>query len=61
MLDKMIVLDLIWTTDPGNWSAIRNGEKAGEHMGGAVQWSVAQMFKGTNVFSSEFSGSPCLL
>ena len=44
---KMVVLDLVWTTDPGNRSAVRNGEEAfktGENMGGAVQWSVAQKF-----------------
>ena len=35
----MVVLDLVWTTDPGNWSAVGNGEEAfetGENMGGAV-------------------------
>ena len=44
---KMVVLDLVWTTDPGNSSAIGNGEEAfetGENMGGAVQWPVAQKF-----------------
>ena len=43
----MVVLDLVWTTDLGNWSAIGNGEEAfemGENMDGAVQWSVAQKF-----------------
>ena len=36
---KMVVLDLVWTTDPGNTSAVGNGEEAfetGENMGGAV-------------------------
>ena len=40
---KMVALDLVWTTDPGNSSAIGNGEEAfetGENMGGAVQWPV---------------------
>ena len=43
----MVVLDLVWTTDPGNSSAVGNGEEAfetGENMGGAVQRSVAQKF-----------------
>ena len=43
----MMVFELVWTTDPGNRSAVRNGEEAsktGEYMGGAVQWSVAQTF-----------------
>ena len=42
---KTVVLDLVWTTDPGNSSAVGNGEEAletGENMGGAVQRSVAQ-------------------
>ena len=36
---EMVVLDLVWTTDPGNSSAVGNGEEAfeaGENMGGAV-------------------------
>ena len=36
---KMVVLDLVWTTDLGNSSAVGNGEEAfetGENMGGAV-------------------------
>ena len=36
---KMVVLDLVWTTDPSNSSAVGNGEEAfetGENMGGAV-------------------------
>ena len=35
----MVILDLVWTTDPGNSSAVGNGEEAfetGENMGGAV-------------------------
>ena len=35
----MVVLDLVWTTDHGNSSAVGNGEEAfetGENMGGAV-------------------------
>ena len=43
----MVVLDLVWTTDPGKSSAIGNGEKAfktGENKGGDVQWSEAQRF-----------------
>ena len=35
----MVVLDLVWTTGPGNSSAVGNGEEAfemGENMGGAV-------------------------
>ena len=34
---------MVWTTDPGNRSGVRNGEEAfktGENMCGAVQWSV---------------------
>ena len=41
----MVVLDLVWTTDPDNSSAIKNGEEAfkmGENMGGTVQRSIAQ-------------------
>ena len=44
---EMVVLDLVWTTDPGNSSAVGNGEEAletGENMGGAVYRSVAQDF-----------------
>ena len=35
----MMVLDLVWTTDPGNSSAVGNGEEAfetAENMGGAI-------------------------
>ena len=35
----MVVHDLVWTADPGNSSAVENGEEAfemGENMGGAV-------------------------
>ena len=34
----MVVLDLVWTTDPSNSSAVGNGEafETGENMGGAV-------------------------
>ena len=37
----MVVLDLVWTTDPGHSSAVGNGEdqeafETGENMGGAV-------------------------
>ena len=35
----MVVFDLVWTTDPGNSSAVRNGEEAfetGENVGNAV-------------------------
>ena len=42
----MVVLDLVWTTDPGNLSMVANGEgglETGENMGGAEQ-SVAQKF-----------------
>ena len=41
----MAVLDLVETTDPGNSSAVGNGEEAfetGENMGDAVWQSVAQ-------------------
>ena len=41
----MVVLDLVWATDPSNSSAVGNGEEAfetGENMGGAVKGSVAQ-------------------
>ena len=43
----MVGLDLVWTTDPVNPSAVRNGEEAfktGENMGCAFQWFVAQNF-----------------
>ena len=36
---EMVVLDLVWTTDHGNSSAVGNGEEAfetGENMGDAV-------------------------
>ena len=36
---KMVVLEFVWATDPGNLSAVRNGEEAvktGEYIGGAV-------------------------
>ena len=36
---EMVVLDLVWTTDPGNSSAVRNGKEAfetDENMGGAI-------------------------
>ena len=43
----MVVLDLVWTTDPGNSFVVKNGEEAletGENMGSTVQRSVAQKF-----------------
>ena len=43
------VLDLVWTTDPSNSSAIGNGEEAletSENMGGALQRPMAQKFNG---------------
>ena len=43
----MVVLDLVWTTDPCNTSAVRNGRetvRTRENMGGAVKCSVAQKF-----------------
>ena len=39
----MVVLDLVWTTDPGNSSAVGKGEEAfktGENMGGAVKYGL---------------------
>ena len=41
----MVVLDLVWTTDPGMSSTVENGEevfKKGENMVDAVKQSVAQ-------------------
>ena len=43
----MVVLELVWITDPSNLSTIEIGGEAfkmGENIGGTVQWSVAQKF-----------------
>ena len=62
----MVVLDLVWTTDLGNWSAIGNGEEAfemGENMDGAekchniVIWGSKSTQKS---MSGLFSGVPPL-
>ena len=53
----MVVLDLVWTTDPGNSSAVGNGEEAfetGENMGGAVLkkfWNLDFLLNFMNVAS----------
>ena len=44
---EMVVLDLVWTTDPGNSFVVGNGEEVletGENMGGAVQRPMTQNF-----------------